>query len=236
MSGRRVCVVLAVAFVVTLVGAPASATPDPKVNEWHTWLVPSVRTDEPKNAGDVDWPQVYLGAGQLTPECGWAQQDRYVGKRSQIDAILADGVLEYGEDFHVVKEWRYVYGGPCSTPTPTPTPTSTPEPSATPTPSATPSSTPTPSVTPSLSATSTPTPAATPTPEATEGVGPTPQYTARVVDDECAVPGEAVVCLPPTGGDSLAGQRTAVVGIVAVVVGAVLFGAALRVLRKRVTR
>lgn len=211
------CLVLALAFALTLIGAPASATQDRTVDEWHTWVVSAVRTETPRDAGDVEWPQKYLGAGKLTAACGWVQQDRYRGTRAQIDAILADGVLTYGEDFHVVKDWRYVYSGACSTPTPTVTPTPTPTPSETATPTPTPSATPTPTSTPTPSATptpevtptptpsvspsatprptSTPSPAVTPTPEATEGVGPTPQYT------EAGTPG--VRRLPATGGPVL---------------------------------
>lgn len=195
----------AVALVIVPATGPAH---DPKGDEWHTWVVSEVYTDTPRDASDVAWPQTYLGQGKLTASCGWVQQDRYKGKRSVIDGILADGKLTYGEDFRVVKDWRYVYAGPCTTPTTTPTPTATPTPSetSTPTPSATPTPevtpTPTPSVSPSATPrpTSTPPPAVTPTPEATERVGPTPQYTARVVTDTCAKPGEAVTCLPPTGG------------------------------------
>lgn len=223
----------AVLLALTLTAAPAAATPpDPKVDEWHTWLVDEVYTDHPKGADDVSWPQKHLGAGKLIPDCGWAQQDRYVAKRSQVDAVLADGKLTYGEDFRIVKEWRYVYGGPCSTPTPTATPTPTPTPTETSTPTPTPTSIPEPSTTPTPTVTPTPTPSDTPSstptptssttpgpqPSASEGVGTTPQYTERATPT-AEVAGHRV--LAATGAPLLAAPI--VIGaIVASAIGAAL--------------
>lgn len=81
---------------------------DEVVEEWHTWhIVDGVTTTDSGTADEVTWPQAYLGEGYLNgTECGeWYQQDRYVGTREEIDAIVADGKLAYGEDFDVVTEW-----------------------------------------------------------------------------------------------------------------------------------
>jgi LPXTG-motif cell wall-anchored protein len=185
------------------------------VDEWHTWNVTETYTETPQDASDVAWPQTYLGPGQLTPSCGWVQQDRYKGERSVIDGILADGVLTYGEDFGVVKEWRYVYAGPCTTPTPTaePTPTVTPEPTATPTatPRPLPTTTPEPNPHPQPSGTPTspilPMPPV-PVPTIEPSVGPTPQHT------EAGVPR-----LAETGGEEAAWPLT-IAGIIAIAAGA----------------
>lgn len=101
-----------VAEVSTLTERPS------KVTEWHTWAVGEVLDTPPVDASDVSWPQTYVGAGQVAPtQCGvWYQQDQYKGTRAEIDAILADSTLTYGEDFDVIETWKFVYGGDCPPP------------------------------------------------------------------------------------------------------------------------
>ena len=90
------------------------------VTEWHTWqtsLKEGVIT--PTGGGHVNWPQAYVGAGQLTPPCGvWYQQDLYEGTSEAIAALYADDqlvILPNGkfEDHALVKDWEFVYGGDC---------------------------------------------------------------------------------------------------------------------------
>jgi hypothetical protein len=115
--------------------APGAAAQDeqeqadePIVTEWHTWKSPTYAPDA-KNANDVGWPQSYVGAGQIAPtDCSTTyQQDRYVGTREQIDAVIGDHVLDGlpPEDGQIEQGWTFVSTEPCAevvTPTPEPTP------------------------------------------------------------------------------------------------------------------
>ena len=102
--------------------APTTYSERVEVTEWHTWqtsLAPGVT--KPKDANDVTWPQPHISLGQIAPPCGvWYQQDKYVGTREEIDAVLDGDVLTGPpgplEDSAVVKEWVFVYGGPCPPP------------------------------------------------------------------------------------------------------------------------
>ena len=134
---------------------------------WVTWQIPAgtVTTDNPRNAGDVGWPQTLVGLGQLTPPCDtWYQVDKYRAYSPDFGDTLT-----YGEDFNYVIEWYFIYGGDCSTPTPEPTPSVTPTPE--PTPTVTPTPEPTPTTTPE------PTPPATPEAPTPTPVAETPAYT-----------------------------------------------------------
>lgn len=58
----------------------------------------------------VTWPQPIADENAL--DCGvWYQVDTYDVR--DIPALIADGVLTYGEDFDVVISWRFVFGGEC---------------------------------------------------------------------------------------------------------------------------
>jgi len=83
---------------------------------WVTWET-TFLVDNPKNDQDVTWPQSFIGFGKIAPVCDQqVQQDRYVGSREAIDAILADDILTGNppEDSGVVKEWLLVDGGKCA--------------------------------------------------------------------------------------------------------------------------
>ena len=128
MKILKIIPALLVGLVIALAGAvgPASATdPNAQISEWHTWRVTSVLVPSPSNADDVSWPQTYVGKGQIAPtECGvWYQQDKYVGTRAQIDAVITSGDLTKGEDYHLTDrsiggDWTFVYGGDCTDPEP----------------------------------------------------------------------------------------------------------------------
>lgn len=110
-----------------IVGA-AHAFATETVTEWHTWAAPTYVPGLNGHGGadQIGWPQAYLGAGQIEPTCEQTvQQDKYVGTRAQIDAIISDGVLTSpSEDNAVVQDWTFVSGPECE-PEPTPTPTET---------------------------------------------------------------------------------------------------------------
>ena len=117
---KRLVGVAAVALALVALPASASAmgpgTVGPDVEEWHTWeITEGVLADDPQTADDVNWPQTYVGPGEILPtECGiWYQTDRYIGAEEHIDVVLEDGILTKGEDFHLAVEWRFTYGGDC---------------------------------------------------------------------------------------------------------------------------
>ena len=96
-----------------------AVTCDEDVTEWHTWAVPPPYVDlNPENSDDVNWPQTYVGPGKIAPtDCGLLyQQDKYTGTRDEIDAVLEDGSLTQGEDFHLTVEWKFVWGPECEEP------------------------------------------------------------------------------------------------------------------------
>lgn len=74
--------------------------------EWHTWDT-NAWTPDATNSSGVNWPQTYVGAGQIAPtECEVTyQQDLYRGTRAQIDAVLDGNELTEGEDSGIVKAW-----------------------------------------------------------------------------------------------------------------------------------
>lgn len=83
---------------------------------WVTWQT-TFLTENPQGANDVTWPQSFIGIGQIAPVCDQqVQQDRYVGSREAIDAILADDTLDGlpPEDSGVVTSWVLVDGGVCA--------------------------------------------------------------------------------------------------------------------------
>lgn len=83
---------------------------------WVTWQT-TFLTENPQGANDVTWPQSFIGIGQIAPVCDQqVQQDRYVGSREAIDAILADDTLDGlpPEDSGVVTSWALVDGGVCA--------------------------------------------------------------------------------------------------------------------------
>lgn len=83
---------------------------------WVTWETEFL-VDDPQNADDVAWPQTFIGFGQIAPACDQqVQQDRYVGDREAIQAILADDTLDGlpPEDSGVVTSWVFVDGGTCA--------------------------------------------------------------------------------------------------------------------------
>lgn len=119
---------------VCIIGAPSAASAtetDPEV--WQAWIMPNDGTD---------WPQAEATAAALTAlPCGttWRiQNDKYL--TSERDRFVADGVLEYGEDFgeqgvqRGAIEWYFTeHTTPACEPEPhpEPTPTETPAPEPT---------------------------------------------------------------------------------------------------------
>jgi hypothetical protein len=94
---------------------------EPEVlTEWHTWKAPEwVPGLEEGGATDVGWPQSYVGPGQIEPtDCEVTyQQDKYVGTREQIDAVLdddrLDGPASNPEDAGLAKEWHFSSTAEC---------------------------------------------------------------------------------------------------------------------------
>lgn len=88
----------------------------PVLTEWYTWRMPAGSSDQ-----NVKFPQALVGAGIIdSTECGvWYQQDKYVGTRDEIDAVLDGDKLTKGEDYGVVKDWSFSYGGDCKPDKPT---------------------------------------------------------------------------------------------------------------------
>jgi len=101
--------------------AMAEPTPQPTqmvvADGWYTWEVHLKKgVTVPKNSDHVTWPQPLVGAGQLTPtKCGsWYQQDHYRAPDTAVESVVKDGLLKLGEDFSIVKEWKFVYAGDCT--------------------------------------------------------------------------------------------------------------------------
>lgn len=78
-------------------------------DEWHTWQV---------SGGDPENDQTYVGEGQIEPPCGVTYQiDRYYGTDEEIQAVIEDGVLTWGEDWTLTQrsqQWYFVTGAPCA--------------------------------------------------------------------------------------------------------------------------
>lgn len=90
----------------------AVTCPDPEpeiLTEWYTWDT-GTWTPDATGLDDVGWPQTLVGPGQIAPtDCETTfQQDKYVGTRAQIDAVIGDGVLDGPnppEDHAIVTQW-----------------------------------------------------------------------------------------------------------------------------------
>lgn len=139
---------LAAAAALALPLLPVAALADDTTEVW--WLMP-----EGSSPSNVGWPQQHSPSGAT--ECErWYQVDRYpVGA---IPALIADGLLHYGEDFGIALSWRFEQGPACQTePTPEPTTEPTSEPTTQPTPEPTPEPTSEPTVEPSTEPTTAPT-------------------------------------------------------------------------------
>jgi hypothetical protein len=159
-------------------GATTPPTEEPLVTEvW--WALPSGGTES-----NITWPQTLASADSA--KCGITYQiDTYPA--DAVPGLIADGVLNQGEDSAVVISWRFSFT-PCSTTPPTTTtPTTTTPPTEEP-PSTPPTSTssPTPTVT---------TPPSTQTFRALDSSSPTPadQLAATGMREMFAVAGLAVV-------------------------------------------
>ncbi len=112
----------------------AVATPGPLTQTpfdgWDTWLISGDGSKKGPvghvSVGSDDFPQTYLGSGQIAPTCGqYVQQDRYIGTVKQHDKLLAAGPLTWkgnhasDQDFGLqVADWTLVYGGDCAPPPP----------------------------------------------------------------------------------------------------------------------
>lgn len=85
--------------------------------EWYTWQMPDGSSDQA-----VKFPQTLVGAGIIdSDKCGvWYQRDKYTGTRKEIDAVLDGDKLTKGEDYSIVKEWSFSYGGDCKPDQPAP--------------------------------------------------------------------------------------------------------------------
>lgn len=123
---------------------------------WVTWEAPEYAPNA-TDANSVGWPQEFVTFG-IRPATGCAvtyQQDHYVGTRTEIEAVIDDGVLTNvggPEDEGFVEEWRFSHSPPCVTPDPQVTVSPSDEPTPEPTPTVTPSEEPepTPTVTPTV--------------------------------------------------------------------------------------
>ena len=98
---------------------PAVTCPDdPEIlTEWYTWATGSWAPDA-QDADDVNWPQTLVGPGQIAPtDCETTyQQDKYVGTREAIDAVIDDGILTnigQPEDHLIVQDWVFVSTDEC---------------------------------------------------------------------------------------------------------------------------
>lgn len=103
------------------VPAPVSTTapaPEPTVEVDASWLMPAGGTRE-----HATYPQT----AYLEPVCGTGliQHDHMVGTQSEIDAVLADGRLDEGEDYGLTVSWTFEDQVPCVVVPPKPTPTTT---------------------------------------------------------------------------------------------------------------
>ena len=85
---------------------------------WVTWATDTWAPDA-NDANDVAWPQHFVSFGQVSPtECETTyQQDRYVGSRAAIEAVIGDGTLAGlpPEDSGIVTEWAFVSTDTCGT-------------------------------------------------------------------------------------------------------------------------
>lgn len=85
---------------------------------WVTWQTPNYAPTDPTLSA-VGLPQTLVGLGEVQPTvCGVTyQQDRLVGSREDIDAVLSDGRLTgtvaYPEDQGLFADWRFVSSAPC---------------------------------------------------------------------------------------------------------------------------
>jgi hypothetical protein len=92
------------------VAVPPVVVPDPvpaEVTVTNSFLLPDGGTPD-----NVTWPQAHV----IDPtQCGtgWLQVDVWTGTQAEIDAILADGILEQGEDSHVIVDWLFVQQDEC---------------------------------------------------------------------------------------------------------------------------
>lgn len=94
--------------------------PEPILHETYSWLTtlkPGVTTGpESWTATDVTWNQILRGIGVHVPKCEEILQiDDYVGTRSEIDAVVGDGILTGlpPEDSGIIVAWHFAVGGPC---------------------------------------------------------------------------------------------------------------------------
>lgn len=175
-------------FLITVLGAAAAVLVQPAhagdtYTGWVTWsthLQSGVTT--PQNAGDVTWPQSYVGKGAIDAPCGAVhQRDYYQGVPTEkLDDWIHGGLpgsSAGGADSAWASRWTFSVGGPCETEEPTPTPTPTPTETPTPTP---PPVTETPTPTPSV-------PASTPPsliPPTSSSVPPIPRDSLPPADTE----------------------------------------------------
>jgi len=117
---------LAIAACV-LTPTPADATEAPvapTASVTVDWLLTNTELPTSETAS---WPQSYLKA----TDCGWVRRDTYDTSTPEnlaiVNAILADGILEQGEDYGVIVSWEFVYVDcPVATVDPLPTDTATP--------------------------------------------------------------------------------------------------------------
>jgi hypothetical protein len=85
---------------------------DPVIEGWYTWKTPNY-APHASSLSDVGLPQNFVGVGKINPtECSTTYQwDYYKGKKSAIDAVLADGKLggtnDHPEDSGIVVKWEF---------------------------------------------------------------------------------------------------------------------------------
>lgn len=113
---KTIFAMIAAAGLVLTGGSLAQATDTAEV--W--WRVPEgaalLPSDDARGDGfrvdETGFPQTYMPNGESDLQCGeYAQVDIY--HASDVPNLLEDGILEYGEDWDVILNWRFVYGGDC---------------------------------------------------------------------------------------------------------------------------
>lgn len=108
---------------VATVAAPQVST---SFDGWDTWVISTggVKTGPVGHVsvGSEDFPQTYLGSGQIAPACGvYEQQDHYTGTVANHTQLIA-GPLTWvnghasDQNLMTVADWTLVYGGDCPPP------------------------------------------------------------------------------------------------------------------------
>ncbi|MGV3564195.1 MAG: hypothetical protein ACO1ON_13035 [Nocardioides sp.] len=139
MKKSLAAIVAAAALTVITPTTAHAGDPIIEVTEWFSMPLPEGGWTAKPTEATATWDQPH-DPDRLA--CGsWWQVDDWKGKKSEIEAILADGMLsmtpEGPEDRNVIQRWDFVEQPPCAEPEPTQTPV-TPAPQPEPEPTETP--------------------------------------------------------------------------------------------------